>query len=150
GEPEYFREMCERFAAQGRLHLMSLVANGRTIAMDVWLRGGEGIFQIKASYDEDYARYSPGQQLHFRAQSLFHENTDAAWIDTCTFPNNELLMRLYPDRRRITSFFIVLGRNWRDRATMRSFIALRPLHRRVYDFRQRRRSSSTQHFAETP
>ena len=139
GEPEYFREMCERFAAAGRLHLLALEAAGRPVAMNVWLRAGDGVFMIKSSFDHRYARFSPGISLHTSTLPWFHEHTDAHWIDTCTSPDNELLLRLYPDRRRVTSFFVVLGRSPRDRLVLRSFLLLRPVHRRIHGFLHRRR-----------
>jgi len=120
GEPESFREMCQRFAAAGRLALPTISVDGRTLAMDVWLRGAEGMFMIRASFDENYARFDPGKQLHALAMNHFHHRTDAAWIDTCTFGGNDLLLRLYPDRRRITTLLIPLGRNPMDAAVAQS------------------------------
>src|SRR5208282_1528650 len=60
GEPEYFTDMCKRFLAAGRLHVLTLEVGGRTVAMEIWVRGGEGLFLIKISYDEEYARFGPG------------------------------------------------------------------------------------------
>ncbi len=135
GEPEYFSDMCERFAKAGRLHVMSLEAGGRNVAMEIWLRADEGMFLIKISYDERYSRFGPGVVLQMEAMQYFHSHTDARWIDTCTSPDNELLLRLYPDRRRIESRFIVLGRSPVDRAVIRTFTAARPLHHRLYQLR---------------
>src|SRR5205823_14406944 len=57
GETAFFREMCERFGAAGRLHLVALEGGGQTLAMNVWIRGGAGIFMIKWSFDEKYSQY---------------------------------------------------------------------------------------------
>jgi hypothetical protein len=132
GEPAFFRDMCARFAAAGRLHVLAL-SGGRTVAMVVWIRGDEGLFQIKASFDDKFAQFSPGIQLYADAVRYFHLETDALWLDSCTSPDNELLLRVFPDRRRICSFFIILGSSWRDRVAMRSFVTLRPLHRRAHE-----------------
>ncbi|MGO9342683.1 MAG: GNAT family N-acetyltransferase, partial [Acidimicrobiales bacterium] len=123
------------FAKAGRLHVMSLEAGGRNVAMEIWLRADEGMFLIKISYDERYSRFGPGVVLQMEAMQYFHSHTDARWIDTCTSPDNELLLRLYPDRRRIESRFIVLGRSPVDRAVIRTFTAARPLHHRLYQLR---------------
>jgi len=131
GEPEYFREMCQRFAGTGRLLLPTIMGDGRPLAMSVWLRGAEGLFMLAASYDEHYARFAPGKELHARAVNLFHDQTDAAWIDTCTFENNSLLLRLYPDRRRITTLLIPLGRNPVDLAFVELLITARRVRRRL-------------------
>jgi CelD/BcsL family acetyltransferase involved in cellulose biosynthesis len=132
GEPEYFRAMCEAFAKADRLHLISLVGGGRTVAMMVWVRGGNDLFQIKWSYDATYARHSPGIQLHMEGMRHFWEHDDAALLDTCTCPENALVLGLYPDRRTITSFFVFLRRSWLDRAAMEAFLRLRPLHTKAY------------------
>jgi CelD/BcsL family acetyltransferase involved in cellulose biosynthesis len=133
GEPEYFRDMCGRFASEGRFHLLSLGGTERTAAMIAWFRSGDSVFQFKWSYDEEFSKYSPGLILHTEAMRYFDEKTDARLLDTCTWGENEMVNRLYPDRRTIASYFIVLGPSIRDRLVMRSVVALRPLHRKIYE-----------------
>jgi hypothetical protein len=135
GEPEYFSDMCERFASTGRLHVLSLEANGQRLAMEIWVRAGEGMFLMKISFDERFSRFGPGVLLQMSALQYFHWLTDAEWIDTCTSAGNALLLRLYPDRRRIESLFVVLGRSPVDRAVIKTFTAARPLHHRLYQLR---------------
>lgn len=135
GEPEWFTDMCRRLSAAGRLHILSLEVSDQTVAMEIWVRGGEGLFLIKISYDEQYAEFGPGVLLQTAAMQEFHDHTDAQWIDTCTSKGNEILLRLYPERRQIESLFIVLGRSVIDRAAVRAFLAARPLHRRLYQLR---------------
>jgi hypothetical protein len=137
GEPEYFRDMCKRFAAEGRLHLLSLTDGKTTAAMIAWVRAGDTLFQFKWSYDESFAKYSPGLILHTEAMRFFEEKTDARFLDTCTWGENEMINRLYPDRRPIASYFIILAPSWRDRLVMRSFVTLRPAHRWLYEFIRR-------------
>lgn len=132
GEPEYFRAMCQGFARANRLHLLSLVGGDQTVAMMVWIRGGDDLFMIKWSYDAKFAPYSPGLQLHMEGVRYFRDHTDAALLDSCTSPDNELVLHVYPDRRAIVSSFIFLRRSWRDRAVMELFLLLRPLHTKVY------------------
>ncbi len=109
GETDYFRAMCAEFAKQGRLHLPTLEADGQPLAMQVWLRSGPGMFLIKTSFDERWAHHSPGRILHHLGIGYFHTRTDADWLDTCTYENNEQMLRYYPDRRRISTFVIGLG-----------------------------------------
>jgi CelD/BcsL family acetyltransferase involved in cellulose biosynthesis len=135
GEADYFREMCARFAADGRLRVFCLEAGGQTLAMQILVTGGAGIFGMKISYDEQFAKYAPGVLLHFDSMKACHETTDARWIDTCSSPQFEVLMRIYPDRRRITSYFVPLGRNPIDRLAVKAFMALRPLHKKLHDKR---------------
>ncbi len=136
GEPNYFREMCERFSAAGRMHIVALEAAGRILAMNVWIRAGAGMFMIKSSFDEKYSDFSPGLQLMQSSVEYFQERTDAAWLDSCTYKGNEFLLRMFPDRRTVASHFVVLANDWRhgfvDRAVVQAFIKLRPVHTRLW------------------
>jgi len=109
GEPEQFTEMCRVLADEGRLHVLELRAGARTIAMQISLRAADTLFLIKVGHDEALGRYDPGIQLHLRAVEYFHERTDAEGIRVCTFPDNALLLRLYPERRRTSTLVIGLG-----------------------------------------
>jgi CelD/BcsL family acetyltransferase involved in cellulose biosynthesis len=135
GEVEAFTEMCRRMAPVGRVHILALEVGGRPVAMQVWLHGGEGLFLTKISYDEEYARFGPGVLLATESLLVFHDQTDAQWIDTCTSKANAILLRLYPERRRIESLVVVLGRNPVDVAAVGAMRALRPLHQRYYERR---------------
>jgi CelD/BcsL family acetyltransferase involved in cellulose biosynthesis len=109
GESEYFTEMCAAFAAEGRLQVLKMHAGGRTVSMQISFEAGDGLFLVKVGHDEKFNHYDPGVQLHFAAMEHFDARTDAAWIDVCTFPDNDLLLRLYQDRRRTKSVLVGLG-----------------------------------------
>jgi hypothetical protein len=130
GEPEYFKEMCCAFVKSGRLQLLALQAGSQTIAMQMWIRGGEGAFLIKGSYDEAYARFGPGVLLHTYAVDFFNQETDSEWMDSCTGPGHKLLFRLWKDTRPIE--MLAIGSRRIDRAVVKGFIAARPLHRRYF------------------
>ena len=53
-------------------------------------------------------------------------------MDTCSYRDNEIFLRLYADRRQIAGIFVPLRSNPLDRLAIRSFMALRPLHRLIY------------------
>jgi hypothetical protein len=150
GEPEYFRDMCKRFASEGRLHLLSLTDGKTTAAMIAWVRAGDTLFQFKWSYDESFAKYSPGIILHTEAMRFFEEKTDARFLDTCTWGENEMINRLYPDRRSIASYFVILGPSRRDRLVMNSFVKLRPVHRRIYEFIRRDQAQNAERGKRAP
>lgn len=109
GEVEQFREMAAAFAEQGRLQLLALEADGRAVAAQLSVRGGDGLFALKVCYDESLAKYGPGVLLQLGSIDYFHEHTDAQWIDSCTYEGNDLLLRLYPDRRPIATYLVSLG-----------------------------------------
>jgi hypothetical protein len=109
GEVEQFTEMCERFAKEDRLQVLTLESNDRVAAMQLSLRGGGGLFALKVTYDEAFGAFGPGVQMQLGAIDYFHEHTDAEWIDSCTYQGNEPLLRLYPDRLNVVSYVIPLG-----------------------------------------
>jgi CelD/BcsL family acetyltransferase involved in cellulose biosynthesis len=130
GEPEYFKEMSSRFAASGRLKLVALQAGPQTIAMQMWIKGREGAFLIKGSYDETYTQFGPGVLLHTYAIDFFNKETDSEWMDSCTGPDHKLLFRLWKDTRPIE--MLAIGSSRIDRAVVKAFMAARPLHQRYY------------------
>ena len=102
---EFFRAICERFAASGRLELLTLEAGDRTVAMKCNLLAGEGAFCFKIAFDEDFARFSPGVQLELDNVERFHEGS-AAWMDSCAAPDHPMINQLWPDRRRIQTVML--------------------------------------------
>ena len=86
--------------------------------MEIWVRGGDGLFLMKISYDERYKRFGSGVLLQMEAMKYFHEKTDASWIDTCTSEGNELVLRLYPARRKVEMLAMILGPSVVDRSVV--------------------------------
>jgi CelD/BcsL family acetyltransferase involved in cellulose biosynthesis len=107
GHVYFFREMCNGFAADGRLQVLALTAGGRTLALKCNLLAGEGIFYFKIAYDHDYANFSPGIQLEVEMVNLFHAHSTAGWMDSCADANNAMINRLWPDRRRIVTIVAI-------------------------------------------
>jgi CelD/BcsL family acetyltransferase involved in cellulose biosynthesis len=129
GEPEYFRAMCERFAMSDRLHVIALEAGGRTLGMQIWLRGGAGLFGVKVAYDEAFAYAGPGALLHVESFDYIHHYTDVGWVDPCASEDNTFLMGLYPDRTRISTLLFALDGTI-DHLLVRSLPHVRSLHKR--------------------
>ncbi len=138
GEPDWVRDMCDQFRSAGRLHLYALQGGSTIIAVMLLLQAGDGLFLLKLGYDQAYARYRPGLQLQLDVIDYFHTNTDCSWLDTCTFRDNETLLWIYPDRKQITGLFVPLSKNPMDRMAIRSFMALRPMYRRILGIRAQR------------
>jgi len=104
---DFFREACEGFAAMGRLQLFELHAGARTVAMKCNLVASPGLFMFKIAHEEELARFSPGVQMEVENVEKFH-GTDLDWIDSCANPENQMINRLWPQRRAITT--LVLAR----------------------------------------
>jgi CelD/BcsL family acetyltransferase involved in cellulose biosynthesis len=130
GEREYFRAMCEAFAEHKRLLVLALESGGQTLGIQIWLRGGDGLFGVKVAYDERYARSGPGALLHVDSFDFIHQETDATWADPCASAENLFLLRLYPDRTRISTNLFAL-RGAVDHLLVRGLPQVRALRRRA-------------------
>ncbi len=114
----FFGEACAAFREAGRLQLLTLAAGERTVAMQCNVVAAEAIFCFKVAYDEDLAHYSPGVQLELGAIDAFHGRQEVDWMDSCADPHNDLINRLWPDRRRLASIVVA-----RDGAVGRTSLA---------------------------
>lgn len=103
GDAAFFRAICERFRAEGRLQLLALQVGGRTVAMKCNLRAGDAVFCFKIAQDDGLNRFSPGIQLERANVDCFHADGTARWMDSCAAPENAMINRLWPGRRRITN-----------------------------------------------
>jgi CelD/BcsL family acetyltransferase involved in cellulose biosynthesis len=126
-DAEFFRAVCASFRELGRLHLLSLEAEGWPVAMALNLRAAEGIFCLKIAFDERWRRYSPGALLVLDHLSWFDRQADAAWMDSCVQPDNDLVNRLWPDTRAITTLAVPVdsARGRLAAAVIRSALRLR-------------------------
>ena len=106
GHRAFFGEMARTFAADGRLQLLSLELDETPIAMKCNVISGDGIFCFKIAHDETFARYSPGIQLERENADIFHKTPGAAWEDSCAWVHNQMINRLWRDRRQISTLLI--------------------------------------------
>ena len=129
---DFFRDVCAAFGADGRLELLALSAGNRTVAMKCNLYAGEGGFCFKIAYDESLGRFSPGVQLERANISAFHQNRHEAWQDSCADPENDMINRLWPDRRRIYTAVLTRrgARSAVSRQGIRAARAIRDMERR--------------------
>lgn len=105
----WFYEWCDYWRAAGRLIVFALNIDDTSIAMDYFVRAGEGIFAFRTAYDETYSMYGPGTMLLEADMKLLLEQTDALWLDACTDPNNTFLLSMLPERRTTSTVFIGTG-----------------------------------------
>ena len=106
GHGPFFRALCETFAAERRLQLVALRAGERDVALTCHLRGGDGIFAFKLAHDPEFAHYSPGVQLEARVPGLLHRDAQARWVDSCAAEHNQMINRLWPDRRYVEHLLV--------------------------------------------
>lgn len=99
--------VCERFAALGRLQLLAVRAgDGPALAMMCNLLAGDGLFAFKIAFDETLSQFSPGIMLIADQVQRFHDNRELMWIDSCADPDNEMINRLWGDRRELATIAV--------------------------------------------
>lgn len=103
---ELFRDVCTGFRGAGRFQLLALMAGDRPAALKCNLLAGDEVFCFKIAYDETLARFSPGVQLEERMVDFFHEHMGERRMDSCADPDNDMINRLWPDRRPLASWAI--------------------------------------------
>jgi CelD/BcsL family acetyltransferase involved in cellulose biosynthesis len=101
GHGDLFTEICGRLAPRGMLQLISAEANGVTVAMLCNLIAGDTAFTFKIASADAYLEYSPGIQIEIAYLDHFHANDRLSRVDSCAEPGNEMINRLWPDRREI-------------------------------------------------
>jgi len=109
GHAAFFRELCRGFEAEGRLQLLTLYMGERRVAMKCNLYSGAGGFCFKIAYDDELARCSPGVQLERENMRIFRDERVEPWQDSCADPDNTMINRLWPDRRRFITVVLARG-----------------------------------------
>lgn len=102
----FFRAVCDRLRAEGRLQLLALRSGDRTVAMKCNFAAGDGAFCFKIAHDEELGKFSPGVQLELDNVQVFHARPELRWMDSCADPNHPMIDRLWPDRRQLVSLLL--------------------------------------------
>jgi CelD/BcsL family acetyltransferase involved in cellulose biosynthesis len=131
---DFFRDTCRRFADRGRLQLLVLSGGGVDLAWKVNFVAGDAVYCFKIAYAAEWARYSPGVQLELDFVDIFH-GTSSQWSDSCAAPDNEMINRLWPDRRSLATLLVPTGgaRGAASRQSARTVMAVRRRIRRTDD-----------------
>ena len=105
----WFKEWHSRCVAAGRLTVLALNVASVSIAMQYFVRAGEGLFCFRIAFDETYATYGPGAMLLISALNHLRENTDAAWVDSTSDKDNAFFLGMMPERRTLSTLLIGTG-----------------------------------------
>lgn len=127
----FFEALAGAAHARGQLAMLSLTLGGRPLAMLCDFLAPPGAFAFKSAYDEAFARFAPGVLLELENVSKAHARKARGlqWLDSCSAPDNELLNRLYLERRTLCNLTISSGS-----ALANLYVASLPVLKR---FRQR-------------
>ena len=90
----FLRTLCD-FAGEGRVRVDSLELNGRPIAMSIVVISGRTAFCWKTTYDEAYAKYSPGMLVVADVTNGLAADPRVAVADSCTAASHPLMSRMW-------------------------------------------------------
>jgi CelD/BcsL family acetyltransferase involved in cellulose biosynthesis len=94
--------------AAGKLDMLRMDLDGRPIAMLVNFLAPPGGFAFKTTFDEDYARFSPGVLLQIENLALLdHPSLD--WVDSCAVENHSMIDSIWAERRAIVRVTLPLA-----------------------------------------
>jgi CelD/BcsL family acetyltransferase involved in cellulose biosynthesis len=136
---QFVRTMLLEAAERGRLQAVGIWLNGRPIALKLNLIAAPGSFAFKIAYDEAYSKFSPGVLLELENIRLFHEGSDAAWMDSCAAPDHPMINRLWRDRILLQQVLLSTGTRMGELA-----VGLRPLGRVLRRVFSRRKKTAKQ------
>lgn len=103
----FFREAVAGARAAGRLELLALELDGRPIAMLVNFVTPPGSFSFKTTFDEAYARFSPGVLLQIENLDIL-DDPRIAWMDSCASADHPMIDSLWAERRAIVRVTVPL------------------------------------------
>lgn len=104
----FFRDALRGAAEHGRLERLSLSLDGRPIAMLANFLAPPGAFAFKTTFDERYARFSPGVLLQLENLRLLGDER-VAWCDSCAAADHPMIDGLWTERRAIGRYSVAIG-----------------------------------------
>lgn len=109
-ETTFMRQLVRELAAQGRIRIDRLRLGGSTLASSItYLSSARHAWYAKISYNEDYAKNSPGSQLVLKVTEDFRVNTDIAYADSCAPPSHPLMRKFWSTRFYLSNMMVRLG-----------------------------------------
>ena len=90
----FYRELIRRSAVQRKAKFLSLKFNGQPIAMISDIQTSSTVYCYKSTYNDKYARYSPGLQTEFKNIEYLHRDRIQRG-DSCTVPGKLSIGRIW-------------------------------------------------------
>ncbi len=103
---EFARDAIFRRARSGKVHVDSIRVGTRPVAILVSLIAGGTGFTWKITYDEAYARFSPGAHLMMGVVVNLFANKAVGRLDSCAAPNHPMVDPLWPGRMALGTLVV--------------------------------------------
>jgi CelD/BcsL family acetyltransferase involved in cellulose biosynthesis len=118
----FFAQALRGAAVHDRLERLSLTLDGNPIAMLANFITPPGAYSFKTTYDERFARFSPGVLLQRENLDLL-ARPGIAWTDSCAAADHPMIERIWREKRRIVRVSIAIGGPLRRAAATAIFAA---------------------------
>lgn len=117
----------------GKLQFLRLDLNGHPVAMLVNFLSAPGSFSFKTTFDEAYARFSPGVLIQLENLAIL-DRPGIAWMDSCAVENHPMIDSLWRERRHVVRVTVPLAglRRRGVHAFARTLETLSTLRRRLF------------------
>lgn len=117
----FFEDAIGGLAVQGRVRIDMLLLDGRPIAAGLVLSAGARAWYLKTTYDEAFARYSPGVLLSHGIGKAAISTDGVELVDSCAIPGHSMIERIWPGRMALSTRLVAIraGRpGWRYHASL--------------------------------
>ncbi|GAA4644269.1 GNAT family N-acetyltransferase [Pontixanthobacter gangjinensis] len=106
---QFFREIITSAHKLGRVDFLRLLLDGRPIAMLVNLRSPPSVWSYKITYDESFARYSPGVLIELETIGQVLNDPEIERADSCAKPDHSMINSLWGERQMIEHVVVALN-----------------------------------------
>jgi CelD/BcsL family acetyltransferase involved in cellulose biosynthesis len=108
-ETEFMRGVVRDLGVEGRARIDELRLGDRVIASSITYRNGQTAWYAKISFDEDFAKNSPGSQLVLKVTEAMNADPSLGFVDSCAPPLHPLMRRFWPERMDISNRLLELA-----------------------------------------
>ncbi len=107
-EPDklFFYQMLLHGLKQDQLNFFRLKIDNKSIAYTVDILTDEFVYCLRCAHDMDYRKYGPGALLEYEGYKFYRAHQIDYIVDSCTAPNNQMLNKIFPDRKKISSIAV--------------------------------------------
>ena len=108
-ETEFIRGAVRNLGAEGRARIDELKLGDRVIASSITYRNGPTAWYAKISFDEDFAKNSPGSQLVVKVTEAMNADSSLEFFDSCAPPLHPLMRRFWSERMNLSNRMLELA-----------------------------------------
>ena len=145
-DANFVRRMIVNLAEQGQANVQELQIDGQTIAVQILLLSGSMAYTWKTTFDETYAKFSPGVALIDKLTEHLFATTTITGIDSCSVENS-FMAQIWSGRRAMADVLVAVGPGpsiafWVEAAWQVGRERLKSLHKHVVALREQKRQTA--------